>query len=416
MDNFENFFDQGINWMNYLNKDMNIGTLQTNLKLYGLKRSIYIIFFDEETLFKNVYEYPDRDLCFFKDFPHDRLVYPSLNLHKNVTCTCTIIWLIKNSKYYFDKDYTQYIYGYSLNGEQVRLKNCHNSDHRVMQKLIEACNFPLRFKKCLNKAEHHKNVDFFVENTFYFNIKWLQYIVEIYFQTFFSILGIFTNILSILVINNKIEANLKKNLDNIMYKHIKINAWFNMFHCIIKLTSLVNTCIFPRTSFCSSIQRLEMIQYYKIYVVFFMGNAIRICSKVSYICFSLSRYYSSTTNNTNIFNKFKNINLNYFYMGVFSCSLAFSSFKLFQFKPNDYFGYVDANYPFDAYSIEICENYLCLGSTKFLHKKCKIYTSLNFINNIFNNFLFFIISIKHHFICFILLKFTQNVFKIFLLH
>ena len=44
-------------------------------------------------VFERVYDYPDEDLCLFKEFPHARLVFPILMPHKSIKCTCTIMWL-----------------------------------------------------------------------------------------------------------------------------------------------------------------------------------------------------------------------------------------------------------------------------------------------------------------------------------
>jgi hypothetical protein len=44
------------------------------------------------------YEFPDSDLCLFKEFPHDRKVFPIINTKANLTCSCTLRWLLKNSK------------------------------------------------------------------------------------------------------------------------------------------------------------------------------------------------------------------------------------------------------------------------------------------------------------------------------
>ena len=106
--------------------------------------------------------------------------------------------------------------------------------------------------------------------------KWLKYIIEVFLQPILCSLGIFTNILSVLVVKNKRKKN--NHLNNFMYKHLMANALFNVFYCLINLFSLMNICIFPHTSFCSSIHRESFVQYFKIYVGLFLGELFKICS------------------------------------------------------------------------------------------------------------------------------------------
>ena len=61
-----------------------------------------IIFHDKLTLFKKSYQYPDKDLCLFKEFPHERHVFPTIIEANHEKCTCTILWLIQYSKEYMD--------------------------------------------------------------------------------------------------------------------------------------------------------------------------------------------------------------------------------------------------------------------------------------------------------------------------
>ena len=111
------------------------------------------------------------------------------------------------------------------------------------------------------------------------------------------------------------------------YYHLK----WNIVYSLIRIASLVNICIYPRYSFCSSVYKMSSSQYFKIYVVYFMGNTVRLCANVSYICFSVSRYFLSTSRPVHWFQKFQNLNLKLFYWLVLATSAAFCLFKVFQF-------------------------------------------------------------------------------------
>ena len=75
--------------------------------------------------------------------------------------------------------------------------------------------------------------------------------------------------------------------------------------------------------------------------------------------------------------------------------MSFSLFKVFEYKINNFNSGFDINYPFDAYGINFCKNSLEDAKAKTLKilTKCKIFTSLNMINNILNNIVLFCIGI-----------------------
>ena len=52
-----------------------------------------IIEFNDES---NTYAYPEEDFCNFMHFPHENYVFPLINTKRNLTCTCTLLWLIQN--------------------------------------------------------------------------------------------------------------------------------------------------------------------------------------------------------------------------------------------------------------------------------------------------------------------------------
>jgi len=234
-------------------------------------------------------------------------------------------------------------------------------------------------------------------------LKWLQYVIEVYFRTIVCLIGLITNTLTIKVIRDKRHA---KNVSNSTYKHILVNAVFNIGYCLIYLCSLLDICIFSKTSFCSSIYRTEFAQYFYIYVILFLGNSFRLCCNVSYVFFSISRFALSGTSSQNRVRKFiEKQNIKRFYIVTFLIALGFSSFLLFENSVNmlfqDYVGVsvgdLDKN---NAYNVKYCnsplseqKNVLKLSLTSSFYVNCEIFKWFNLINNILNNGLFLIISI-----------------------
>ena len=221
----------------------------------------------------------------------------------------------------------------------------------------------------------------------------------------FCVLGIITNVITMRVIRNNASAEYTKMFANLMYKHIQMNAMFNIAYCVIKLCSLVNICIYPRTSYCSSVYRTVAAQYFKIYVVYFAGSAVKMCVNFSYVCFSISRFYLSTSSESHFFEIFRQFSLRRMYVLVFAACLSFSGFKVAQYRANDFPGMMFANYPFDAYSTDICNGAVSQGPVAFLRVKCKVFASLNMLDNILNNVLFFLASIV---IDISMVRFTQQ--------
>ena len=52
----------------------------------------------------------------------------------------------------------------------------------------------------------------------------------------------------------------------------------------------MNECIEIGSIFCSSIYEEKSVQLFKIIVVVYIGNSIKICSKITYILTNINRY------------------------------------------------------------------------------------------------------------------------------
>ena len=84
------------------------------------------------------YSFPAEDFCLYADFPHSKLIFPSIESAANLECTCTLIWL------------TQY-YPYYTNISQLitsSVSKC-NYTHSFDQ-LVKNCMFEQEIFKCKN--------------------------------------------------------------------------------------------------------------------------------------------------------------------------------------------------------------------------------------------------------------------------
>ena len=394
MDTFDLNLSIGFKWLLSLNKDINV----TDKKIVTSgerRRAIYYYFSENSIAFQKYYSYPDEDLCFFLEFPLQRLVYPVITSQSTIRieCTCTVIWLLQYTKYVMTPNFSNFYE--KVNTENFSVQHCLQGGAKYISSRIRECNFAEKFGKCFEKKRSFHVNDLSLASLL-FDYKWLQYVVVVCIQPILCIVSLSTNLLTISVIWSKKAADIRWSAQNSMYKHIVANSWFNVLYSSIKLFSLVNICIYPRTSFCSSIYETEMSQYFKIYVIYFLGNAARLCTNISYIAFSMSRYFLSTSNPSHFFELFGHLKLRRFYAIVSLFALSLSLYKIFQFKVNDFIPTYDLSFPFDAYGVNYCHYYIRGQIPKWntiAGFKCNMFNTLTMVNNILNNMVFFFISI-----------------------
>jgi len=332
LDDLKSFFLNGIDWTKCLNGDGD-----------G-KRMVFVRMLENVSPFKREYEYPSEDLCLFKEFPHRQLVIPVIRNRQRIECSCTVLWLIKNFDLLYKSPQFNFLYG---NDDKLSMKYCSLESNTQ-------CNFTEKFKYCVNTTSLQPRRASGVYHDF-LQLEWLKYVINVYFQTIFSIFGFIFNLLIILVLTTS-QRQKKTNFNNAMYKHIHFNALFNALLCLIKSLSLINICIFPRTSFCSGIYKLESSQYFRIVAGLFLGNFLKLCCNFSYILFALSRFSVSTSSHAVAFKRLNNMNVRKCYAIVVFICVGFSSFKLFEYKPNEIYAYFDRNFPHNIFDVKYCQN------------------------------------------------------------
>ena len=372
LSNFKEFFHMGIQWMNSLNVD----------KKHVLRLSFQYL--NNIVSFDSIYEYPNEDLCLFKDFPHKNLVYPLLVPRKKLKCTCTIYWLQKNLNDYENEISITYEYSSNYKGElMVRIFKFCNSSFDSSQE----CQFEKRFKMCqiIEYKGGHK-FDFQIDFDILYLIKLLEFNLLVILAPILAFLGIINNVLTIFIIRNK---NMKKDFEESMYKHIIINSVFNIFFCVIMILKLINTCIFFGPSiFCSNVYQEDWAQNFKIILIHFLGNATKMCSNFSYLAFSLSRLLLVTRqkeSDQNSKSHFKN-RLVFIYIFLLTLiSLILSCFKLFQYRKNEDF-IMSKEFPYEIRDEQYCENII----NKF---QCELFNALKLFNGSLNDILFVILNI-----------------------
>ena len=389
--NLREFFHTGNQWMLYLNLDFNVTTIYDFKRILGLR----FIYLKRIFSFASIYEYPDEDLCLFKNFPHERLVYSIIIPGKKLVCTCTLYWLQSNLHEF--KSELEVMSDYNQNYEENTLRRvflfCDNYFN------ASECNFNQRLNMCRLNVDLDTLRSFNDDEIFYF-IKFMEFVLIVVLGPLFCLIGIIHNGLTILVIKDK---NKKREFQEPMYKHMILNATFNILYCLIVALKLINTCIFYGPSvFCSNVYQEDWAQTFKIILIHFLGNAIKMCSNVSYLTFSLSRLLLITrqkNENLNISSKYKNVFISIYVFLLVLISFTLNSFKLFQYKINIKL-YSDSSkkeFPFEIRDEQYCSNQM----NKF---QCQLFNAFKIANRSLNDVLFVILNILIDLILFIRFK------------
>ena len=166
-----------------------------------------------------------------------------------------------------------------------------------------------------------------------------------------------------------------------------LNASFNIFYCFIMILKLGNECIFYYWSiFCSSIYQSELMQYFKIIMVQFLGNTFRTCGSLSYLAFSLSRFVliSEELKKSPFLVKFSKIKIKHFVIMFLTLGSLISCYKIFQYKNNE------LNLPFMSFPLEKYDNKYCKYKSSY---ECKLFDALKSIDIALNDIIFLILSI-----------------------
>jgi hypothetical protein len=394
IDNLEDFFHSGMEWMKFLNYNIKKYNLSSNIPSKEINRNLLLVRFQYQkkfVSFEPIYEYPNEDICIFKNFPHNRLVYPIISPGKKLKCTCTLLWLQSYSYLYriFIQNISDYDQNYQI---ELSLVNrtfifC-NSSYDLL-----ACDFNEKFKNCkIDSIEMNTNTDNKSNRSFtklnndidiFFLIKWLQFILLIVLQPVLCFTGMISNLFIILVIKNKAK---KKEFNHAMYQFALLNSFFNAVYCVIVSFKLINTCVFYGSSvFCSSLYQTSSAQYFKIIFIFYIGNVFKMCSNLSYMSFTISRLIVITFYTDNAIPRFSLKKLVIFFFIFIFSSLVLNTFKIFQYGLNTFYSFRE-DFPLEIRDKLFCEK-------KENQFQCNLFNGFKISYRFLNDILFVLVNL-----------------------
>jgi hypothetical protein len=143
-------------------------------------------------------------------------------------------------------------------------------------------NLSLNRPEILQKFANEPDItDYDVKYSFYI----VQFVFNVIMLPLFCIFGLFSNALTIYVIRAQ-----AKELKEPFFDYMKVNSCLNCIYCSVYLTTLMNECILFNGIYCSSIRQSLFAQWYRILVIEYFGDAIKICSNFTYILMNVNRY------------------------------------------------------------------------------------------------------------------------------
>lgn len=390
--NIRNIFVNNNKWIGNLNSNVNINLLDLETYSRNLYKSLILVIYQS---FENInyYNYPDEDICNFKNFPHEQLVLPELKPTDKSHCTCTELFLIRYSikcrpliEFYVDGansnyNYVQYYYDEIYNHN---ISKCWNASTLTIS---NRCHLDKRLLKC--KVESILNTRAKSEKFYFYIYDWYELansstFLFVYFNMIFSLIGITLNLLMIIVLSS---GKLKDK----MYFYLRINSYFNLIYIIILASRLVSANFNYEEQIRSFRSLFE--QYFSILIVKLGSNIAKSCSNIAYISFTLSRYVTVTDKKNFISKYFYKISKRKYLFLIIGFSFLINVYICFEFSVQEGDANINQLQHFNL------KNYTSLKSEsnddykeRFTQSEYLILTLLQYIKIIFSDLSYGVIS------------------------
>jgi len=316
------FFHQvGIKWMKSLNNNVKVNFSNDSTRnQFRLIKQLTVSLYEQEIIFMKLrtnfekYSFPNEDFCLFVDFPHKQLVFP---IFDKCLDTCLFKWLTQ---------YQKYSYYFTIPCHFNVSVNCNYSE------MLTACNYLSHIEDLTEtKAQNNSIINelYYLYDPNYKN-KFYDFILSIYLLPTLCFLGFATNVLNIIVLNNR---HFKKEMKNRMFKQMLMGSYVNLLICLIHLFGLTTKCMYTTENVCiTSLVYGKVFRYIALTVYVFFGSALKTCSKILQILIAFDRFMLSTDSKNPLLLKLSRINLRTCLIASLIFSLLINSVKLFQYK------------------------------------------------------------------------------------
>jgi hypothetical protein len=344
LDLFKSFPDLTQIWMKIYNLASFFHKFSVSWSIYFKKSQISSVTFTDYSELRpewldppGAYTYPDKDLCIFEPIPLNSVV---LIIGSNLTmCTDTVTWLTQNynkSTYYQGSDFghqSPVCWKSSLRSKQL-------SNLSAIKTKISECQLRRSVTNdTQSELENYKTyIDFYgFEVIFQFAGDLLAFV----FIPFICILGLFLNSRVIYTVHKNSKVEFKEDF----YKNMMINSVFNCIFCFIYVFYPINYCEMNQSGyFCSSIYNTVTAQVFRIAFIGFFGEAIKMCSNISYIFIAISRYMLVGQKHNSMLEKISKWEIKWVICITVVLSLLMNIGHAFQYKINWGYGEFVSNF------------------------------------------------------------------------
>jgi len=334
MQNIQQVLVRNNKWLNYVNYDVNID-IKNSSQVYENRRKVVILVLYQAFYNLTFYDYPQSDLCYFKDFPHNRLVMPKLKPNYKTSCSCTEMFLIQNSALY--QQFLDQIIGsvprsYYLSQYYQDFLTDNEFTHCIddsFLKRIFLCNFEETLKLCNPKQTEKpkKEETYFYINDWSLFAEYSEVILSLYMNPLFSFIAILLSILILVILSSeKIPKEMNK-----MYTYLKIYIVLNIVFTIIRLFKLIDRCSIEDLICVTIHSKSEKIQYFKIIFIRIIGNIFQSASNLTHITYTLSRYIS-VSNSKSCLNFIHKISFVKYLVGILMFSFIINIHIYFEYS------------------------------------------------------------------------------------
>ena len=369
LDKFKQFYHNGNKWFKYLYYNEKNYNLNIKKKL---NLNMIILLIHSYNIFSYTYDYPDEDFCLFRDFPHEKLVYPLIDPGYKINCSCTVIWLIQYTQLYFNITKTSEYYKYDFliaYSDEFRISLAYCFYQNNYQQLKKQCDFQKLSSKCdkinytTNESTNYIN-DFDLNSdsdlVILFNL--IDFILNIILNPIFAFFGIIFNIFLIYItknIKNLKKDNFKemKKINSNMFRHIIINCSFNIAYCFIMIFKPINKCIsYTSDFFCSQYYTLIPSQYFDLIVIEYVGSAAKTCCNITYIGLITSRFKLMLNKKCKCLDVKEKTKIILFILFTICFSLGTAVFKLYEYTidTKDFSNDYNADFPTSKFNYFYC--------------------------------------------------------------
>jgi hypothetical protein len=215
------------------------------------------------------YTYPDRDFCIFVNFSKMKMKV-QLGVHEPYEMTFTYTWLCLTM------------------WDSIRsVPPCENATFNStdLDQMLNLCQIKENESGQKEQPNSYSSYSDFYQTRL---IRMLSIeLVPFVFIPCACFIGLFLN----WNIIRTISENKKKELKEDFYKYMSANAKFNCFYCLIFVFYPMTSCTWNLSNhFCSSVYTSQFVQYYKIVMMAYFGEVVKMCANISYLMMTLNRY------------------------------------------------------------------------------------------------------------------------------